>query len=512
MSSFNRRALLKASAAAAATGLPAWHAMAADEQHLRIQSNALNSLDPAHQTSAGDEGRIAILVSNALMRYVPGPKFDLVPDLATGFEVSEGGKVYTFKLRKDVKWHGGFGPFTARDVKWSVERILNPETKSRNAGQLQEIASVDVVDDHTVKFTLKAPSAVFPHAMATFRGGFLMSEAASKAQGADYGKQIIGTGPFMVEKAVLDQEVVLKRNDEYFGPKPRLDRVSFKIIRESSTATLAFDRGQLDIVAVKERENIDRYLRDPKADVKVSDVSTGIFLLTFNTSKAPFNRKEVRQAFQHAIDKKAIVQAVYAQRGRVVDTVVPPGVEGYTDNVRRYEHDPAKARKMLADAGVANLSCTLTIPTDYQREAVMLQAQLKASGVTLVLKMIDRPTWFRALGQGEHDIIWNAHFRAPTADAFLFSSYHSSNQPPKGTNCAFYSGVDDLIDKARVTFDDKQRAALYTEALKRIAEDSPSIPITLELNTHVVQKYVKGLGPYRVPENAPLVETAFIQK
>ncbi len=509
---FNRRDLLKSSMAAAASGLPAWAAWAADEQHLRIQSNPMNSLDPAHQTSAGDEGRVAILVSNALMRYVPGAKYDLVPDLATGFEVSEGGKVYTFKLRKDVKWHGNFGMFTARDVKWSVGRILDPETKSRNAGQLQEIAAVEVVDDHTVRFRLKAPSAVFPHALATFRGGFMMSEAASKAQGADYGRQIIGTGPYVVEKSVLDQEVVLRRNDDYFGEKGKLERITFKVIREASTATLAFDRGQLDIVAMKERENIDRYARNPKAEVRVSDVSTGVFLLSFNTSKAPFNRKEVRQAFQHAIDKKAIVQAVYGQRGRVIDTVLPPGVEGYTDAVRRYEHDPAKARKMLADAGVGNLVCTLTIPTDYQREAVMLQAQLKAAGVTLNLKMIDRPTWFRALGQGEHDIIWNAHFRAPVADAFLFSSYHSSNQPPKGTNCAFYAGVDDLIDKARVTFDDKARAGLYSEALKRIAEDSPAIPLTLELNTHVVQKYVKGLGPYRVPENAPLVETAYIQK
>lgn len=512
MSSFNRRALLKASAAAAAAGLPAWEAFAADEQILRIQSNPLDSLDPAHETSAGDEGRLSILISNALMRYVPGPKFELVPDLATGYEVSEGGKVYTFKLRQGVKWHGGHGPFTARDVKWSIERILNPETKSRNAGQFQEVASVDVIDDHTVKFTLKAPSAVFPHAVATFRGGFLMSEAAAKAQGADYGKIIIGTGPFMVEKAQLDQEVVLKRNDDYFGTKPKLDRINFKIIREASTSGLAFDRGQLDIVAIKERETIERYSHDPKAVVHVSDVSTGIFLLTFNTAKAPFDRKEVRQAFQYAIDKKAIVQAVYGPRGRVIDTVVPPGVEGYTDDVRHYEHDPAKARKMLANAGLNDFACTLTVPTDYQREAVMLQSQLKEAGVTLSLKMIDRPTWFRALGGSDHQILWNAHFRAPTADAFLFSSYHSSNKPPKGTNCAFYAGVDELIDKARITFDDKKRAALYTEAIKTIAEDSPSIPLTLELNTHIVQKWVKGLGPYRVPENSPVVDNAYIQK
>jgi ABC-type transport system substrate-binding protein len=126
--------------------------------------------------------------------------------------------------------------------------------------------------------------------------------------------------------------------------------------------------------------------------------------------------------------------------------------------------------------------------------------------------MIDRPTWFRSLGQGDHELLWNAHFRPPVADAYLHASYHSSNIPPKGTNCAFYSGADDLIDKARVTFDDKQRAAIYTEALRRIADDSPAIPLVMELNTYAAQKYVKGIETYRVPENAPVLEHAFIQK
>src|SRR5690606_7664211 len=109
---------------------------------------------------------------------------------------------------------------TARDVKFSIERVLDPATKSRNAGQFKDIASIEVVDDFTVRFRLKEPSAVFPHAVATFRGGFLMSEAAAKAQGEEFSRTVIGTGPFMVEKAVLDQEIVLKRNDQYFGPKP----------------------------------------------------------------------------------------------------------------------------------------------------------------------------------------------------------------------------------------------------------------------------------------------------
>lgn len=513
MTEINRRGLLRGSATAgvlALSGLPL-DAVAADAKQLVVQSGALNSLDPAHQISAGDEGRVAILISNALLRYAAGEKFDLVPDLATGYEVGDGGKTYTFKLRQDVTWHGGFGKFTARDVKFSIERVLDPATKSRNAGQFKDVAAVEVVDDYTVRFRLKEPSAVFPHAVATFRGGFMMCEAAAKAQGADYGKLVIGTGPYMLEKAVLDQEIVLKRNDAYFGDKPKLEKIVFRVIRESSTASLAFERGQLDLIDVNDREATDRYAKDPKSTLMISSVTTGLYLLTFNTGKAPFDKKEVRQAFQHAINKKAIVDAVYAQRGRVVDSVVPPGVEGYAQ-VKAYPHNPDLARKMLADAGVKDLKCSLTVPTSYQREAVMIQAQLKQVGVTLDIKLIDRPTWFRALGQSDHDIIWNAHFRAPAADAFLYPSYHSSNQPPKGTNCAFYAGVDNLIDKARVTFDDKARAELYAQALQRIAEDSPAIPLTLELNTYVTRKTVKDINVYRVPENAPVLERAYVEK
>ena len=517
MTEFSRRQLFRTAAGAGAgagmlsLGLPIDVFAANAPQHLVVQSGALNSLDPAHQISAGDEGRVAILISNALLRYAAGEKFDLQPDLATGFEVSDGGKTYTFKLRNDVQWHRGYGKFTARDVKFSIERILNPETKSRNAGQFKDVAAVEVVDDYTVRFRLKEASAVFPHAVATFRGGFLMSEAAAKAQGEEFSKTVVGTGPFMVEKAVLDQEIVLKRNDAFFGPKPKLEQITFKVIREGGTATLAFDRGQLDLIDINDREATDRYAKSNKSRLMISNVTTGLYLLTFNMSKPPFDKKEVRQAFQHAINKKAIVDAVYAQRGRVVDTVMPPGVEGFTQ-VKTYDFNPEKAKKMLADAGVKDLKCTLTVPTTYQREAVMIQAQLKQVGVTLEIKLIDRPTWFRSLGQSDHDILWNAHFRAPAADAFLFPSYHSSNHPPKGTNCAFYAGADDLIDKARLTFDDKARAAIYAEALKRIAEDSPAIPLTLELNTYVVQNYVKNLNTYRVPENAPALEMASIEK
>jgi peptide/nickel transport system substrate-binding protein len=484
------------------------------EQILRVQlPSSLNSIDPAFEISAGDEGKVSILVSNALLRYAEGKEFKLRPDLATSWTASEGGKVYTFKLRERVKWHKGYGEFTAEDVKFSYERIMNPETRSPNAGSFREIEKIDVVDKYTVRFTLKAPSAIFPHNVATFRGGFLMSKAAADKLGAEVGKKLIGTGPFMLEKAVLDQEIVLKRNDEFFGEKPRLETITFKVIREPGTANLAFEREQLDIIDINEKESVDRYQKNPKYKFLASDASTGFYLITFNTRKKPFDDVKVRKAFQYAIDKKAISDAVYGARGRTIDTVVPPGVSGFTDDVAKYPHDVDKAKKLLEEAGYGKgFKAKLTVPATNEREGVLLQSQLARVGVTLDLQMIDRPTWFKSLAGTDHDILFNAHFRPPLANAFLFVSYHSANAAPKGVNCAFYDKADDLIDRARTTFDEKEQSKLYAEALRRIADDSPAIPLVQEMNTFVAQKYVKNVETFRVPENAPVLEKGYIEK
>ncbi|MBW2056655.1 MAG: ABC transporter substrate-binding protein [Deltaproteobacteria bacterium] len=518
MKGVNRREFMKLSAGGlgflALDGLGFGKASAATDQVLNAHiPSALNSIDPAHEISTGDEGRVSILLNNALMRYAAGERFKLIPDLATGYEVSEGGRVYTFHLRENVKWHKGYGTFSARDVKYSVERILDPATKSRNARIFGLVGRVEAVDPMTVRFHLKTPSAIFPHKVATFRAGFLLSEAAGKELGTDVGKKIVGTGPFWLEKAVLDQELILRRNEEFFGERPRLEKIVFKIIREPSTANLAFERRRLDLIDVNDRESIERYQHNPDYRFLVGTASTGLFLITFNSKRPPFDNKTVRKAFQYAIDKKPIVQAVYGPRGRVIDTVVPPGVEGWTDDVPKYPYDPDKAAEMLAKAGFPKgLTCTLTVPTSYQREAVLLQSQLKRAGITLKLDMIDRPTWFRSLGGTGHELLWNAHFRAPVADAFLFVSYHSANMAPRGINCAMYDGVDDLIDRARVTFDEEERAKIYATAIRRIADDSPAIPIVQELNTFVAQKYVKNIDTFRVPENAPVLERAYIEK
>ena len=484
------------------------------EQTLRVQlPSSLNSIDPAFEISAGDEGKVSILVSNALLRYAEGKEFKLVPDLATSWTVSEGGKIYTFKLREKVKWHKGFGEFNADDVKFSYERIMNPETRSPNAGSFREIEKIDIVDKHTLRFVLKGPSAIFPHTVATFRGGFLLSKAAGGKLGAEVGKRIIGTGPFMLEKAVLDQEIILKRNDEFFGEKPRLETIVFKVIREPGTAYLAFEREQLDIIDINEKESVDRYQKNPRYKFLVSDASTGIYLITFNTRKKPFDNVKVRKAFQYAIDKKAISDAVFGARGRTIDTVVPPGVPGFTDDVLKYPHDIDKAKKLLEEAGYPKgFRAKLTVPTTNEREGVILQSQLAKIGITLDLQMIDRPTWFKSLAGTDHDILFNAHFRPPLAHAFLFISYHSANSAPKGVNCAFYDRADDLIDRAKTTFDEKEQSKLYAEALRRIADDTPAIPLIQEMNTFVAQKYVKNVETFRVPENAPVLEKCYIEK
>lgn len=497
--------------ASAGTGFGALPLSAARQQHLRAQNISLNSLDPAFQISTSTENWIAVLVSGALMRYAAGNDPRLEPDLATSFDISEGGSVYTFNLREGVKWHKGFGDFTAKDVKFSVDRMRDPATKARNAGQFRDIDTVEVVDDYKIRFKLKRPSAIFPHALANFRAGYLMSEAAARVQGADFGKLIVGTGPYEIEKAELNNEVVLRRHDAYFRDKPALDQISFKVFRDASTAMLAFDRQQLDVVMLQDKELLDRYATMPRVKLLVAERSTALTVLTLNTRKPPLDRKEVRQALAYAIDKPALCASVFGVGAEPLWSALPPGVDGFTNDIPRYDYNPDKAGKILSDAGIKNLTLSLTIGSHYQKFGVIFQAMLKKAGITINLDVYDPATWIRLQGGSEHDIYLSGMVRPPTGDSFLEPSYHSANNPPRGVASSFYSSIDDLIDKARVEFDEKARARIYTECVQRIAEDVPMYPIGMMKYVHAAHPYVEAANTFRVPENRPALELASLK-
>ncbi len=199
------------------------------------------TLDPAFFSLFFDY-QVVNNVYSALLRYKPGTA-ELMPDLATNWEVSPDGRTYTFRLRQGVRWHKGFGEFTSADVKYSIERIMDPATKSIWAARYSGVERVATPDPYTVTVSLKEPDAYFLSKVSTYREGFIVNQKAVAQFGQDYARNPIGTGPFVFNRWTPKTEIVLDPNDEYYGGAPKVGQVTFKVLPEPATAQAAFEKG-----------------------------------------------------------------------------------------------------------------------------------------------------------------------------------------------------------------------------------------------------------------------------
>jgi len=226
------------------------------EKALRVRIGAdMQTADPAHIGQSADHA-VAFLVHRGLVKYKAG-SLDVVPDLATDWKISDGGKVYTFNLRKGVKWHKGFGELTAEDVVYSIGRIKDPATKSRFQADVDVIDKVEAPDKYVVRFTLKNPFSPFLGAILAFRPGWILNKKAVEERGDQFGMNPVGCGPYVFDTWSRGTEVVLKRNPDFYEPLD-IDKVSFKVIKEETVAELALRSGDLDLSYIYEGESAER--------------------------------------------------------------------------------------------------------------------------------------------------------------------------------------------------------------------------------------------------------------
>ena len=219
------------------------------------------TIDPAFITSGSDYS-IAYLIYNGLIKYKPGTR-EIVGDLAEKWEVSPDGLLYSFWLRKGVKWQKGYGDFTAQDVKYSFERIMNPDTESRFFSEFATVDSIEVEDDYTVHIHMKEPSPEFIGAVLTYRPGLIVNQKAIEELGDQYQNDPVGTGPYYWESSLPGVEIVLKRNPDYFGPEPVIDTVVSKLIQEEAAKEIAMESGDLDMAYFEEPEIQRRVIDNP---------------------------------------------------------------------------------------------------------------------------------------------------------------------------------------------------------------------------------------------------------
>jgi len=476
-------------------------------QELRVGIHyTIATMDPAFITSRGQDQTVRNIY-DGLVNWKPGT-VEIAPALAESWDVSKDGLMYTFHLRKGVQFHRGFGELKASDVKFSFERVMDPKTKSPRSKDFRLVKQIEVLDDYTLRLTLKKPYPGLLHMLAD-RGAFVTSEKAVKELGKDIGRAPVGTGPFFVTKWIPKQNVEMERNEKYFAGPPRLKKVVFISIREAATRFMAFDSGQIDLIQVADPDRVAKYLKDPKVVIK-SKPGLITRYIGFNQKIKPFDDVRVRRAIQHAVDKDYIVEHLF--KGLSVKSVnfVPPLNFGYTDDVMTYPYNVEKAKKLLAEAGYPNgFKTSLYIPNipRFTKHSVVIKDSLKEVGVDLELKVLDVSTFLAACRKGEPPMFTLSSGGSPNTAFYLFLYFHSNNFPP-GNNFAHYSNpdVDALINKAQEAVDPQKQKELLVEAQKKIAEDSVDLCLDHEKFFFIMKPYVKGfeVDPLRLIKVYPV--------
>ncbi len=435
-------------------------------------------------------------------------KANLIPDTAAAMPViSKDGKTMTFKLRKDVKWHDG-KPMTSADVKFSYEFILNKAAASPRYGAFEKISSITAPDAHTVVFNFKeADSAVLPN----FEFGYIIPEHLwkdvdpAKAKQHELNKKPIGNGPFKFVEWKTAERVTMAANPDFYLGKPKVSEIIYQINGNQAVAMVKAETGEANWVRVPEA---DIARMKTKANLNVFVYDRTVFDGVIYNLKSPFfSDVRVRQAFTHAINKKAIVNGVYKGIGKVADGSMHPKNFAYEPNVVQYAYDLKKANALLDAAGwkkgadgirVKNGKkfefALLTNKGNIMREklTVVLQAQLKLIGVKVEPRILEWNTFLaKYVEVSKFDAYVGGFVTSLEPDQTIF--YHS-NKVLGALNRGGYSNkaVDAALEAGRKTFDNAERKKLYSTVQKQVAIDQPMTFLVFRREGLAVSKNITG--------------------
>ena len=440
----------------------------------------------------------------------------IVPSLAESWDISDDGLEYTFHLRQGVKFHNG-NDFTAEDVAYTFHRMLTVEGGVNTefidqikgadellAGETDTLEGVEVVDDYTIKVTLKEPFAGFLASISS-PGVSIYDSEATEAAGDQFGMDpavTVGTGPFEFSSWSFNNQLVLTRNEDYWKGASGLPGVVIKIIPDTETQSMMFESGELDILDLDyAADSVDRFT-ETYPDQIVQGPRVGIVYFTMNFNKEPFQDVRVRKVVQMSIDRQAILDALYGGRGQVEQGIFPHGLIGFNPDQEEIKYDPEAAKALLAEAGYAD-GFDMEIAADSSASDTMTMAleivsdQLAEVGIRAEIKNYDESTWLETRKSGELGSFmstWSADYNDP--DNFIYTFF--GNEEKTRIRSINYPDTEvmERVAKARTLVNEDERLAEY-KALeeKLIHEDAAWVPMFSRLHLFAVSKRVQGFAP-----------------
>ncbi len=457
-------------------------------------------------------------VFNRLVEFERGTT-KIVPALAESWEVSDDGLSYTFQLRKGVRFHStkSFTPtrdFNADDVLFSFERQLDPDHPFHkvSGGQYEYFVSMDMpgligaiekVDDHTVRFRLNQPEAPFIANLGMDFASIHSQEYAEKMAAAGTPEKVdlepVGTGPFQLIAYQKDAAIRYAAHPDYWAGKAALDNLVFAITPDPSVRYQKLKAGECHVMPYPNPADIETMRNDPDINL-LEQEGLNVGYLAFNTEKKPFTDKRVRQALNMAINKQAILDAVFQGAGKIAKNPIPPTIWSYNDAVQDYAYDPDKAKALLAEAGLADGFETdiwaMPVQRPYnpnaRRMAELIQADWAKVSVKAQIVSFEWGEYLKRSKLGEHQTVllgWTGDNGDP--DNFLFvllgceAAKDSANRA-RWCNREF----NDLLVEAKQTSDVAERTSLYEKAQLVFKEEAPWVTIAHSVVFKPVRKEV----------------------
>jgi len=501
------------------------------EYRFPLPADAL-TLDPAHITDTVSD-TVTRRIFSTLVKFAPDGT--VVPDLAESWTISEDGLSYEFKLREGVTFHNG-DPLAAADVLYSYKRLVTPDIHSERAnllffvegardffeGNAADVSGITADGDYTVRLQLLAPYAPFLKVLCMSNFG-VVCPAVAEADQDGFAGQPVGSGPFVFDSWLRNERITVTANADYFGGRPKLDRIIFMVFDDEKTRFENFKSGALEHCDIPPSQ-IEEVRNDPALSKLIKgEPAMDMYCYGFNCEQPPFkDNAALRKAINHAVDKENIIETIWGGLVTEQKTYVPEGMFYFWEDAPGYPYDPELAKELLVQAGypdgegLPELVLHLDTPLTNRLAAQAVQEDLRRIGVNVKLEVIDWGTFLPKVYAGESLFFQNTWLGDyPDPDTWLYQLLHSDNFGSAGNITRWAnSEFDSLVGMAQVELDETRRADLYHKAEQIAWDEAPWLLLFWKNSATLVQPYVRDLTITkmdRTPQlnNAPLEKVYF---